>query len=84
MESKDTGTLIGGPSQDVGTVARENYLNGYGCTESILHALNDMGTLDVPDILLKTSTGFRTGFGGKGPTSGTVTGSDHGRRHKIW
>ncbi len=50
MENKDAGTLTGEPSQDVGTVARENYLNGYGCTESILHALNDTGTLDVPDM----------------------------------
>jgi hypothetical protein len=30
MKSKETGTLAREPSQDVGTVARENYLNGYG------------------------------------------------------
>jgi len=39
MESKDTGTLAREPSQDVGTVSQRNYLNGYGCAESILHAL---------------------------------------------
>jgi len=39
MESKDTGTLIREKSHDVGTITRENYLNGYGCAESILHAL---------------------------------------------
>lgn len=74
MENKDTGTLTGEPSQDVGTVARENYLNGYGCAESILHALNDTGVLDVPDIVLKAPTGFGTGFGGKGSTCGAATG----------
>jgi hypothetical protein len=39
MENRDTVTLAREPSQVVGTVARENYLNGYGCAESILHAL---------------------------------------------
>ncbi len=74
MENKDTVTLARESSQDVGIVARENYLNGYGCAESILHALNDTGVLDVPDIVLKASTGFGTGFGGKGSTCGAVTG----------
>ncbi len=60
--------------RDVGTIARENYLNGYGCAESILHALNDMGTIEVPQTLLKAATGFGTGFGGKGSTCGAVTG----------
>lgn len=74
MENKDTVTLARESSQDVGIVARENYLNGYGCAESILHALNDTEVLDVPDIVLKASTGFGTGFGGKGSTCGAVTG----------
>ena len=43
MENKDTVTLTREPSQDVGTVARENYVNCYGCAESILHALNNTG-----------------------------------------
>lgn len=74
METKDAGTLKREPTQDVGTVARENYLNGYGCAESILHALNGTRVLDVPDIVLKASTGFGTGLGGKGSTCGAVTG----------
>ena len=74
MENKDTGTLTREKSHDVGTIARENYLNSYRCAESILHALNDTVILDVPDIVLKASTGFGTGFGGKGSTCGAVTG----------
>ena len=74
MENKDTGTLTRESSQDVGKVARENYLNDYGCAESILHALNDVGILDVPEAVLKAATGFGTGFGGKGSTCGAVTG----------
>ncbi len=74
MENKSTGTLTREQSQDAGTVAREHYLNGFGCAESILHALNDTGILDVPETLLKASTGFGTGLGGKGSTCGAVTG----------
>jgi C_GCAxxG_C_C family probable redox protein len=61
-------------SKDIGTLAREYYLNGFGCAESILHAFNDMGILDVPETLLRASTGFGTGFGGKGSTCGAITG----------
>ena len=43
MENKDAGILNRESSQDVGTVARENYVNCYGCAESILHALNNTG-----------------------------------------
>ena len=60
--------------KDVGTVAREHYLNGFGCAESILHALNDTRILDIPETLLKASTGFGTGFGGRGSTCDAVTG----------
>jgi C_GCAxxG_C_C family probable redox protein len=74
VENKDAGTLNRESSQDVGTVARENYLNGYGCAESILHALNGTRVLDVPDTVLKASTGFGTGLGSKGSTCGAVTG----------
>ncbi len=52
-------------SKDIGTLAREYYLNGFGCAESILHAFNDMGILDVPETLLRASTGFGTGSGVK-------------------
>lgn len=60
--------------KDVGKLAGENYLNGSGCAESILHALKDKGIIDVPDELLRASTGFGTGMGGKGMTCGGVTG----------
>ncbi len=70
MENRDTGTQIREQFQDVGTVARAHYLNGFGCAESILHALNDTGVLDVPETLLKASTGF----GGKSSTCGAITG----------
>lgn len=39
-----------------------------------MHALNDTGILDVPEALLKASTGFGTGFGDKGSTCGAITG----------
>jgi len=61
--------------KDIGTVAREHYLNGFGCAESTLHAFNDLGIIDAPEALLKASTGFGTGFGGKGSTCGAITGS---------
>ncbi len=61
-------------NNDVGELAREYYLKGFGCAESILHAYNDMQIVDVPETLLKASTGFGTGFGGKGSTCGAITG----------
>ncbi len=61
-------------NSDVGNLAREYYIKGFGCAESILHAFNDIGIIDVPDTLLKASTGFGTGFGGKGSTCGAITG----------
>ena len=74
MEGKDSMTPDREEAQDVGTIAREYYLDGFGCAEGILHALKDAGILDVPESLLKASTGFGTGFGGKGSTCGAVTG----------
>lgn len=60
--------------KDVGEMAREFYLDGFGCAESILHALKDKGILDVPDALIKAATGLGTGMGGKGMTCGAITG----------
>lgn len=60
--------------KDVGELARENYMKGFGCAESILHALREKGVIDVPDELLRAATGFGTGMGGKGMTCGAVTG----------
>jgi C_GCAxxG_C_C family probable redox protein len=61
-------------NNDVGNLAREYYLKGFGCAESILHAFNDKDIIDAPETLLKASTGFGTGFGGKGSTCGAITG----------
>ncbi|MCP4364638.1 MAG: C_GCAxxG_C_C family protein [Planctomycetes bacterium] len=60
--------------KDVGELARENYIKGFGCAESILHALKDKGIVDVPDELLRAATGFGTGMGGKGMTCGAISG----------
>ena len=60
--------------KDVGELAMEYYLKGLGCAESILHAFNDLKIIGVPEALIKASTGFGTGFGGKGSTCGAVTG----------
>ncbi len=61
-------------NNDVGNLARGYYLKGFGCAKSILHAFNDLGIIDAPETLLKASTGFGTGFGGKGSTCGAITG----------
>ncbi|MEE9605638.1 MAG: C-GCAxxG-C-C family protein [Candidatus Scalindua sp.] len=61
-------------NKEVGDLARDYYLKGFGCAESILHAFNDLGITDVPETLLKASTGFGTGFGGRGSTCGAITG----------
>jgi C_GCAxxG_C_C family probable redox protein len=60
--------------RDVGELAMEYYLKGLGCAESILHAFNDLKIIEIPEVLLKASTGFGTGFGGKGSTCGAITG----------
>ncbi len=61
-------------NKDVGELSRDYYLKGFGCAESVLHAFNDLGIINVSDPLLKASTGFGTGFGGKGSTCGAITG----------
>ena len=61
-------------NKDVGELARDYYLKGFGCAESVLHAFNDLSIINVPDSMLKASTGFGTGFGGKGSTCGAITG----------
>ncbi len=61
-------------NKDVGELARDYYLKGFGCAESTLHAFNDLGIVDAPEALLKASTGFGTGLGGKSSTCGAITG----------
>ncbi|MFH1227101.1 MAG: C-GCAxxG-C-C family protein [Planctomycetota bacterium] len=43
--------------------AKELYLSGYTCSESVLHAAKDAGLIDVPPEFLKIATGFLAGIG---------------------
>ncbi len=56
--------------------AKENYLKGFACAESILHAIKDENIIDeFPEEVLKCTTGFGSGMGGSGNVCGTITGS---------
>ena len=56
--------------------AKENYLKGFACVESILHAMRDEGLLEeFPEEVLKYTAGFGTGMGGSGGICGAITGS---------
>lgn len=50
------------------------YLEGYDCTESILHSLKEENVINIPDEILRTVTGFRVGIAGSGCICGVVTG----------
>ena len=53
-------------------VARKLYLEeGYSCCESILHALKSSG-FDVPEALIRSATGLRSGIGGSGCVCGVL------------
>lgn len=56
--------------------AKDNYIKGFACAESILHAIRDEGIIGkFPDEVLKCSSGFGTGIGGSGGICGAITGS---------
>ncbi len=56
--------------------AKDNYIKGFACAESILHGIRDAGIIKIfPDEVLKCSTGFGTGIGGSGGICGAITGS---------
>lgn len=56
--------------------AKENYLKGFACAESILHAMKEEGIIEeFPEAVLKCTTGFGTGIGGSGKICGAITGS---------
>ncbi len=56
--------------------AKDNYINGFACAESILHAMRGEGIIEnFPEEALKCSTGFGTGIGGSGGICGAITGS---------
>ena len=53
--------------------AKENYLKGFACAESILHAIKEEGVINkFPEEVLKCTTGFGTGMGGSGNVTGSV------------
>ncbi|MFA5795020.1 MAG: C-GCAxxG-C-C family protein [Candidatus Brocadiia bacterium] len=43
--------------------AKELYLGGYACSEAVMHAARDVGLVEIPEELLKVSTGFLAGIG---------------------
>jgi len=43
--------------------AKELYLSGFCCSESVLHALWDCGLAEFPEEFLRISTGFLAGIG---------------------
>ncbi len=56
--------------------AKDNYINGFACAESILHAMRGEGIIEnFPEEALKCSTSFGTGIGGSGGICGAITGS---------
>ncbi len=56
--------------------SKENYLKGFACAESILHAIMEEGIYDeLPEEVLKCATGFGTGIGGSGNVCGAISGS---------
>jgi len=56
--------------------AKENYIKGFACAESILHAIKEEGVIkEFPEEVLKCTTGFGTGMGGAGNICGAITGS---------
>ena len=55
--------------------ARDLYLQGYNCSESILHFLKQNNILNVSDEILSALTGFRAGIAGNGCICGVVTAS---------
>ena len=55
-------------------LARELYLEGYNCTEAILHAMKQTGH-PFSDEVLRSATGFRAGIGGSGCICGAISGA---------
>jgi len=56
-------------------IARKSYLDeGYSCSESVILALKNHG-IDIPDAILKSVSGLRTGIGGRGCICGALMAS---------
>lgn len=60
---------------ELSELAKKFYLEGYSCSESILHALKEAKVIDIPGEVLKAISGFRQGIGGRGCLCGVVAGS---------
>ena len=57
---------------DLAGIARRLYLEeGYSCSESVLHALKK-SAWDIPEALLRSVSGLRTGIGGSGCVCGAL------------
>ncbi|MBI2128881.1 C-GCAxxG-C-C family protein [Candidatus Woesearchaeota archaeon] len=54
--------------------AKKLYLEGYSCTEAVLHAMKQTGH-PVTDEVLRSATGFRAGIGGSGCICGAISGA---------
>ncbi|MEK6646493.1 MAG: C-GCAxxG-C-C family protein [Candidatus Firestonebacteria bacterium] len=57
------------------TIARKLYLEGYSCTESMLHSFKNANVVEISDEVLKVGAGFRTGIVGSGCLCGVLTAS---------
>ena len=60
---------------ELNELAKKFYLEGYSCSESILHALKEAKVIDVPDEVLKAISGFRQGIGRRGCLCGVIAAS---------
>ncbi len=53
-------------------LAKDYYMQGYNCAESIFHAVKDKVILELPEEILKMTTGFRAGIVGMGCICGVL------------
>ncbi len=74
--------------KDISEITKNLYLEGYNCTESILHGFKNTGLIDIPEEFLKIATGFRAGIAGSGCVCGVLSagtmilGLKYGRKDK--
>jgi len=59
---------------ELSEIAQKLYLDGYNCCESVLHSLKENNVINVPDVVIRCSTGFRAGVAGSGCICGVITG----------
>ncbi len=72
----------------ISEITKNLYLEGYNCTESILHGFKNNGLIDIPSDFLKIAAGFRAGIAGSGCVCGVlsagtiVIGLKYGRKDR--